>query len=90
MVEFLHPAELRPTHRLTYSRPALERFRSRLRSDGKVLVPVKYVEFGGQKFLVDGHHRVRLALELGFALVPAERVELPHGGYRCVADLFER
>ena len=50
--------------------------------------PIKYVEVNGQKYVVDGHHRLQAARELGIKDVPAERVQLPYQGYNSVEDLF--
>lgn len=41
------------------------------------------------KYIVDGHHRLRAAQELGIKNVPAEMVELPYGGYTTPIDLFD-
>ena len=51
--------------------------------------PIKYFEFNGTKYVVDGHHRLMAARELGLKSVPAESVNLPYKGYRNVLDLFE-
>ncbi len=39
-------------------------------------------------YIVDGHHRVRAAFELGLDKVPIQEVTLPYGGYRSLEDLF--
>ena len=51
--------------------------------------PIKYVEYDGSKYVVDGHHRLRAARELGFETVPVEKVELPYKGYKTVDDLLQ-
>ncbi len=51
--------------------------------------PIKYIEFGNSKYVVDGHHRLRAARELGLKDIPVERVELPYGGYKTPHDLFD-
>lgn len=48
---------------------------------------VKYVEYQGEKYIVDGHHRFFAASTLGIKSVPAEAVSLPYQGYKSVADL---
>lgn len=55
-----------------------------------ILVPViaRYVEVNGQKYVVDGHHRLRAAKDLGMKEVPVEKVELPYKGYKTIEDLF--
>jgi ParB-like chromosome segregation protein Spo0J len=50
--------------------------------------PIRYVEANGQKYVVDGHHRLRAARELGIDDVPVQQVELPYGGYKTIDDLF--
>jgi ParB-like chromosome segregation protein Spo0J len=50
--------------------------------------PIKYVEHNGVKHVVDGHHRLRVARNLGMDEVPVERVELPYKGYRTAHDLI--
>jgi hypothetical protein len=86
----ISPFEFIPSHGQSMSRRAFERFRERVKMDGKIRIPVKFVEIGHHKYLVDGHHRVRAARELGFSTVPAIRVELPFSGYLTLEDLFER
>ena len=88
MVTDLSPYELTPTHRLTMSRTAFRRFKERIERDGRIIRPISFVEHEGTKYIVDGHHRVRVAKELGFTTVPAERVELPYLGYDTPDDLF--
>ena len=50
--------------------------------------PIKYVEYNGQKYVVDGHHRLLAAKIIGIMDVPVEKVELPYKGYNSVEDLF--
>lgn len=50
---------------------------------------IKYVEVTSGKYVVDGHHRLLAARRLGMKTVPAERVELPYGGYKTVDDLLD-
>jgi ParB-like chromosome segregation protein Spo0J len=88
MIVEINPFELIPTHRLMMSPRAFSRFKEMIRTDGRLRVPVKFVEYQGSKYIVDGHHRTRAAKELGFATIPAERVELPFQGYRVIEDLF--
>jgi ParB-like chromosome segregation protein Spo0J len=51
--------------------------------------PVAYVVVNGQKHIVDGHHRVRAAKDLGLKEIPAQEVRLPYKGYCTEADLFD-
>ena len=48
----------------------------------------KYVENNGEKFIVDGHHRLRIARLLGLKDIPIEKVNLPYKGYNSINDLF--
>ncbi|WP_165841059.1 ParB N-terminal domain-containing protein [Larkinella punicea] len=45
---------------------------------------IKFVEI----FVVDGHHRLRAAKELGIQNVPVQQVKLPYAGYKTVEDLI--
>ena len=49
---------------------------------------IKYVEYNGQKYIVDGHHRLIVAKRLGLEQVPIEQVELPYAGYKTTEDLL--
>lgn len=50
--------------------------------------PIKYVEYDGQMYVVDGHHRLLAAKRLGLTEVPVEKVELPYAGYGTIDDLL--
>jgi len=50
--------------------------------------PIKYVEYNGSKYIVDGHHRYFAAQKLGISQVPIEKVTLPFRGYQNPSDLF--
>lgn len=62
--------------------------KDQLQKDGVVKETIKYVEHNGQKYIVDGHHRARAAKELGFKVVPVEKVELPFKGYNTIDDVL--
>ena len=64
------------------------KFKEQLKQDGMVRETVKYVEHNGTKYIVDGHHRVRAAKELGMKNIPVEKVKLPFKGYESVDDLL--
>ncbi|WP_196081300.1 ParB N-terminal domain-containing protein [Escherichia fergusonii] len=51
--------------------------------------PIKVVEYNGQKYIVDGHHRYYAARRLGIDEVPIQHVELPYLGYKTPADFFD-
>ena len=80
--------QLIPTHMPTLSRRQYQALREDIARNG-ILDPIKYVEFNGRKYIVDGHHRLRAARELGIEKVPTQQVQLPYGGYRTTGDLFE-
>lgn len=46
------------------------------------------MEYEGEMYVVDGHHRLLAAKRLGLTEVPVERVELPFSGYNPVEDLL--
>lgn len=48
---------------------------------------VKFVEHEGRRYVVDGHHRLLAARQLGIGEVPVEQVQLPYLGYKTIADL---
>lgn len=50
--------------------------------------PIKYVEYQGKKYIVDGYHRQRIAKQLGLKEVPAQKVELPYKGYKTIDDVL--
>jgi RHS repeat-associated protein len=77
------------THGRTLSRRELNLLKSDIAKNG-IKDPIKYVEVNGKNYIVDGHHRLLAARELGIGNVPVQQVQLPFGGYRTVADLFDR
>jgi hypothetical protein len=80
-------SELVPTHNLTKSPNKFNELKDDISKNG-LKETIKYVEHGGKKYIVDGHHRVKAARALGIKEVPAEKVTLPYKGYRTVDDLF--
>ena len=46
------------------------------------------MKYNGQIYVVDGHHRLISALNLGLTEVPVERLELPYLGYFTIEDLL--
>lgn len=49
---------------------------------------IKYVEYNGQTYVVDGHHRLSAAKRLGSTEVLIEKVDLPYAGYNTIGDLL--
>jgi len=86
-VKDLSPFELQATHGLTQSKKQFANLKAAIKEDG-IIEPIKYVEHNGVKSVVDGHHRLRAAKELGHKTVPAQSVLLPYGGYKTTLDLI--
>ena len=82
-----NPANLTRTHGQTLSRRAYGELRNNIAANG-IREPIKYVEFNGQRYIVNGHHRAQIARELRIKDIPVERVELPYLGYKTPEDLF--
>jgi hypothetical protein len=81
------PFSLSPTHEPTLGRNAFNRLKEDIATHG-IQEPIKFVEHNGRKFVVDGHHRLRIAKELGIREVPVEQVNLPFRGYKTIDDLM--
>jgi RHS repeat-associated protein len=75
------------THGQTMSGKQLQKLTQNIASNG-IREPVNYVNYGGEKFIVDGHHRVIAARKLGMENVPAVEVSLPFRGYQSEIDLL--
>ncbi len=84
--ELVKTWELTATHELTKSKRAFNALKKSISEEG-ITETVKYVEYEGKKFIVDGHHRVEAAIQLGIREVPAQRVALPYKGYQSPIDL---
>ena len=80
-------SELIPTHLQTRSRNSMQRLLEDIQVNG-IQEPVKYVVFHGEKYVVDGHHRLLAAGKLGIQTIPAVEVKLPYLGYQSSDDLF--
>jgi hypothetical protein len=83
----LSPYELRITEALRRNPKQMAKFVEAIKTEGKINETIKYVEFQGEKYIVDGHHRIAAAKILGYD-VPVEQVSLPFGGYRIWQDLL--
>lgn len=79
--------ELTPTHYIPKSKSKMSVMFLDIKNNG-ISEPIKYVEYNGTKYIVDGHHRYYSALRLGLKNVPVEQVNLPYLGYRTAFDLM--
>ena len=86
-IRSLKTSELNTTHSITMSKNKFKSFVEAIKSEG-IKEPIKYVVHNGQKYVVDGHHRLQAAKQLGIKDVPVQKVELPYAGYKTVDDLF--
>ncbi len=85
-IEHVSPYKLEPTHGLTLSRAEYAALKEQIRNEG-IQESIKIVESNGKRYIVDGHHRLQIAKELGMESVPIEKVKLPYKGYQTVEDL---
>ena len=85
--EMTRISELQPTHRQTLSNRQMDNLINDIRVNG-ISEPIKYVLHNGQKYVVDGHHRLIAARRLGIKEVPTQRVEIPFRGYITLDDLL--
>ena len=82
-----NPYKLKPTHMQTLSNKQLNELIVSIEENG-IRTSIKYVEFNGNMYVVDGHHRLIAAKHLGLSSVPIEQVTLPYLGYSTSDDLF--
>lgn len=75
------------THSQTLSNNQLNKLVNDIKTNG-MQETIKYVEYNGKKYVVDGHHRLLAAKKLGLTEVPIEKVELPYAGYKTITDLL--
>ena len=80
-------SELIPTHAITKSKTQMQNLLNDVAANG-VTEPVKYVEFNGQNYIVDGHHRFFSAQRAGISHIPVEQVPLPYGAYKTSQHLM--
>lgn len=86
-IERISTSKLIQTHSITLSRKEYNRLLEDIRKNG-IKESIKYVEYMGEKYVVDGHHRLQIAKQLKIEKVPAERVFLPYKGYKTLNDLL--
>lgn len=82
-----NPFDLQPTHSPTLSKNKMNALMDDIKVNG-IQESIKYVEYNGQKYVVDGHHRLLAAKRLGLTEVPIEKVDLPYAGYNTIDDLL--
>ena len=82
-----NPFDLQPTHSPTLSKNKMNALMDDIKVNG-IQEPIKYVEYNGQMYVVDGHHRLLAAKRLGLTEVPIEKVDLPYAGYNTIDDLL--
>ena len=80
-------SELTPTHGLTKSKKQMKTLIEDIRING-IQEPIHYVNYGGTKYVVNGHHRLAAAKALKMTDVPVKEVTLPYAGYHSIHDLF--
>lgn len=81
-------SELIPTHGRRLRRRRFAELKANIAANG-VKKSLKYVVDDNEKLLVNGHHRLAIARQLGIAQVPAEEVTLPYKGYKTIDDLID-
>ncbi len=86
-IKTISPSSLTQTHKLTMSKKQYSNLVDNIRKNG-VQESIKYVEYKGQKYVVDGHHRLRATKQLKLDKIPVEKVSLPYKGYKTINDLL--
>ena len=81
------PYDLKPTHSQTLSNKQMNALTDDIKVNG-IQEPIKYVEYDGQMYVVNCHHRLLAAKRLGLTEVPIEKVDLPYAGYNTIEDLL--
>lgn len=86
-IEKVNPFSLEMTHGLTLTKRQFQLLKNNIAEEG-IKDAIPYVQHNGVKYLVGGHHRVRIAKELGIKAVPVKQVSLPYANYKTTADLI--
>ena len=82
----VNPFDLELTHGINSRSKSFRNLKADIAKNG-IKEPIKFVEHNGKRYVVDGHHRLRAAKELGLKDVPVEEVVLPFKGYKGIDDL---
>lgn len=83
----LKTVQLTPTHYINKSKSEMQSLLNNVNKTG-VKEPIKYIEYNGTKYIVDGQHRYYSALRSGRMEVPVEQVYLPYGSYKSPMDFM--
>ncbi|MBP7284947.1 MAG: ParB-like nuclease domain-containing protein [Leptospiraceae bacterium] len=86
MIEYVHPDELEITHGIS-DRKRFEELLTLIITQG-ILEPLKVVLHNDLLFIVDGHHRHKIANLLQMQQIPIEYVNLLYNGYFSTDDLI--
>ena len=86
-VENISTKSLNPTQYITKSKSQMQALLNDIRTNG-IQKPIKYVNYNGVKYIVNGHHRFFIAQKLGIQNIPAQQVQLPYQGYKTFQDLI--
>ena len=85
--KIVNPYDLTPTHSITKGHTKMQKLIDEISKNG-IKEPIKYAECNGEKYIVDGHHRVAAAKKFGIKEIPIEQVPFPFAGYKTIDDLM--